>query len=141
MTVKIIEGGLFEDERGSISFVNDFKFDKINRFYIITNTEEKPVRAWQGHRLDEKNFYCIEGSFKVCFVKIDNWDSPSKDLKVEGIVLKSSQPRILCIPSGYANAIKSLEKNSKLISFSTLPLDQLKEDDVRYNINMWDVDE
>jgi dTDP-4-dehydrorhamnose 3,5-epimerase-like enzyme len=137
MKPKLIEGNIFSDSRGSVSFVNDFKFTDIERFYIITNSEENPIRAWQGHKLDAKNFYCVEGSFKVSFVKIDNWEHPSKQLKVESVVLKSSQSKVLQIPFGYANAVESLEKNSKLISFSTLALDQAPNDDVRFEPSYW----
>jgi dTDP-4-dehydrorhamnose 3,5-epimerase-like enzyme len=137
MEPKIIEGSIFSDSRGSVSFVNDFKFTDIARFYVITNSEENPIRAWQGHKLDSKNFYCVQGSFKVSFVKIDNWEQPSKDLKVESVILKSCQSNVLHIPYGYANAVESLEKDSKLISFSTLPLDQAPNDDVRFEPNYW----
>jgi dTDP-4-dehydrorhamnose 3,5-epimerase-like enzyme len=141
MNVKIIEGNIFSDHRGSVSFVNDFKFTNIERFYVISNSEDNPIRAWQGHKLDSKNFYCVQGSFKVSFVKIDNWEYPSKDLKIDSIVLKSTESRVLHIPFGYANAIQSLEKGSKLISFSTLPLDQAPNDDVRFEPNYWKINE
>ncbi|OIV43198.1 WxcM-like domain-containing protein [Flavobacterium johnsoniae] len=137
MNPKVIQGGSFSDHRGSISYVNDFVFKDIERFYIISNSDENPIRAWQGHKLDEKNFYCLTGSFKIHFVKIDNWESPSKNLPIETILVSESDSKIVHIPAGYANAIESLESNSKLISFSTLPLTKVSEDDVRYESNYW----
>jgi dTDP-4-dehydrorhamnose 3,5-epimerase-like enzyme len=137
----IIEGGFFEDDRGSLSFVNDFKFDKIERFYMISNSDTKPLRAWQGHKYDEKNFFCVQGSFKISFVLIDDWENPSKLLKVKSHIINAYESKIIHIPAGYANAILSLESNSKLISFSTLPLDEVKNDDVRFESNMWKIDE
>lgn len=137
----IIEGGFFEDDRGTLSFINDFKFDKIERFYMISNSDAKPLRAWQGHKFDEKNFFCVHGSFKISFVLIDNWENPSKLLKVESQIIKSTESNIIHIPAGYANAILSLESNSKLISFSTLPLSKIKDDDVRFEPNTWKADE
>lgn len=134
---RLIKGGIHTDQRGQISFVNDMKFDAIERFYIIGNSEEKPLRAWQGHKIDNKYFYCIQGVISVHFVKIDNWESPSKDLKVESVVLRAAESTILHIPEGYANAIESLEVGSKLISFSTLPLSRTSEDDVRFDSDMW----
>lgn len=128
----LIKGGFHRDNRGHISFVNDFKFDEIERFYIICNSDEHPLRAWQGHKIDNKFFYCIQGKVRVHFVKIDNWESPSKDLKVESIVLTTEENNILHIPEGYANAIESLESKAKLISFTTLPLTNVGEDSVRY---------
>ncbi|SNR49408.1 WxcM-like domain-containing protein [Flavobacterium sp. ov086] len=140
MDPKIIQGGNFSDDRGSISYVNDFTFGNIERFYVISNSEEKPIRAWQGHKLDAKNFYCICGSFKIHFVKIDNWEKPSSNLKIETITVSALDSKIVHIPAGYANAIQSLEKDSKLLSFSTLPLVDVKDDDVRYSFDYWKID-
>lgn len=141
MEANLIQGNIFSDERGSVSFVNDFKFSDIDRFYIIENSETHPVRAWQGHKLDCKNFYCIQGSFKVSYVKIDDWESPSSSLKVEHAILEAGKSNVLKIPAGYANAIQSLETGSRLMSFSTLPLEQVKNDDVRFDKNTWSFDE
>ncbi|MDR7208977.1 WxcM-like domain-containing protein [Flavobacterium piscis] len=141
MNPKIIHGGNFSDRRGTISFVNDFSFKGIERFYIISNSDENPVRAWQGHKLDAKNFYCLSGSFKIHFIKIDNWENPSKNLRIETIMVDASESKIVHIPAGYANAIESLETNSKLLSFSTLPLVNVSDDDVRYNSDYWKINE
>ena len=139
MEPKIIQGGNFSDHRGTISYVNDFSFEDIERFYIISNSDENPIRAWQGHKLDAKNFYCLSGAFKIHFVKVDNWESPAKNLDVQTILVSESDSKIVHIPPGYANAIESLESNSKLISFSTLPLTNVKEDEARYPSDYWDV--
>lgn len=141
MIPKIIQGGNFSDHRGTISYVNDFSFAAIERFYIISNSDDNPIRAWQGHKLDAKNFYCISGSFKIHFVKIDNWDNPSKDLLIDTVTVSVSDSKIVHIPAGYANAIHALEENSKLISFSTLPLANVSEDDVRYASDYWVINE
>jgi dTDP-4-dehydrorhamnose 3,5-epimerase-like enzyme len=134
---KLIKGGIHTDWRGQISFVNDMKFDAVSRFYIISNSEECPLRAWQGHKIENKYFYCIQGVVKVHYVKIDNWERPSKNLKVESVVLSTNESNILYIPEGYANAIESLELGAKIISFSTLPLERVTEDDVRFDSDMW----
>ncbi|MFB9108000.1 WxcM-like domain-containing protein [Flavobacterium gyeonganense] len=141
MEAKVIQGGNFSDHRGTISYVNDFSFKNIERFYIISNSDENPIRAWQGHKLDAKNFYCINGAFKIHFVKIDNWENPSKDLQVETIIMNTEESKIVHIPAGYANAIESLEAGSKLMSFSTLPLAAVAEDDVRYASDYWQINE
>jgi dTDP-4-dehydrorhamnose 3,5-epimerase len=141
MDPKIIQGGNFSDHRGTISYVNDFSFQDIERFYIISNSDENPIRAWQGHKLDAKNFYCISGSFKIHFVKIDNWQNPAKDLDIETVIVNASESKIVHIPAGYANAIESLETNSKLISFSTLSLENVNDDDIRYNSDYWKINE
>lgn len=141
MIPKIIRGGNFSDHRGTISYVNDFSFKDIERFYIISNSNENPIRAWQGHKSDAKNFYCISGAFKIHFVKIDNWENPSKKMTVETVIVSALESKIVHIPAGYANAIQALEANSKLISFSTLPLESVGEDDVRYDSNYWKIED
>ena len=141
MTPQLIEGGNFSDHRGTLSYVNDFSFKDIERFYIISNSDTHPLRAWQGHKLDAKNFYCLSGSFRIHYVKIDNWENPSKDLTIETVTLTESESKMLHIPAGYANAIESLGQDSKLISFSTLPLSNVSEDDVRYDANYWKLNE
>ncbi len=137
---RIIEGGIHTDHRGQISFVNRMVFEAIVRFYIISNSEEQSLRAWQGHKLDNKYFYCVQGAIRVHFVKVDNWESPSKDLPVESVLLSANESKVLHIPEGYANAIESLEVGSKLISFSTLPLERTAEDDVRFPPEMWPIE-
>lgn len=142
MKPKIIAGGNFSDHRGTVSYVNDFSFNGIERFYIISNSDAHPVRAWQGHKLDSKNFYCLSGSFRIHYVKIDDWEHPSKDLTIETVTLLASESKMLHIPAGYANAIESLESHSKLLSFSTLPLHNVSDDDdVRYEANYWKLNE
>ncbi len=44
----VIEGGKFTDVRGSIMYNNTVNLSQIKRMYTITNTEDIPVRAWQG---------------------------------------------------------------------------------------------
>ncbi|RTY83473.1 hypothetical protein EKL97_04110 [Flavobacterium sp. LS1P28] len=141
MEVKLVKGAVFSDERSTVSYVNDFSFNGIERFYIISNSDAHPVRAWQGHKLDSKNFYCLSGSFRIHYVKIDDWEQPSKDLTIETVTLLASESKMLHIPAGYANAIESLESHSKLVSFSTLPLHNVSDDDVRYEANYWKLNE
>lgn len=136
----IIQGGNFEDHRGKISFVNDFSFENIRRFYTISNSETNPLRAWQGHKLDCKNFFCTAGSFKIFYVEVDDWQNPSKNLLVECTIISASDSKVLVIPAGFANAVLSLEPNSQMISFSTLPLSDVALDDVRFDSSTWCTD-
>ena len=133
----IIKGGIFQDERGSISFVNEFDFSDVKRFYVITNRSENIVRAWQGHKIERKYFYTISGSFLICAVKIDDWDNPSQDLPVEKVTLSENKSQILMIPPGYANGIKALKHDSKLLVFSSLTLENAKSDDYRFEASLW----
>jgi len=135
----LIEGGSSVDKRGTISFVNDFDFIKIKRFYIIDNGKKGAVRAWHGHKHEEKYVFAVSGDAQVGAVKIDNWKNPTKKTKVYSFLLSSKKPAILHIPEGYANGCKSLTKNAKLIFFSTSTLDQSKKDDISFDSRYWDI--
>lgn len=43
--IKVIEGKIFTDERGQLSFVNDFRTDEVARFYVIRQIDPSVVRA------------------------------------------------------------------------------------------------
>jgi dTDP-4-dehydrorhamnose 3,5-epimerase len=133
----LIDGGYYVDERGSISFVNNFDFSDVKRFYVITNSSKNIVRAWQGHKIEQKHFYVICGSFLICAVKVDDWYNPSQDLPVEKFTLSENKSQILMIPSGYANGIKALKPNSKLLVFSSQTLKNAKSDDYRFEASLW----
>ena len=137
MTYSITSGGIFKDNRGSLFHVNDFDMNKVRRFYLIENSEENPKRAWQGHLFESKWFYCLKGSFLVGLVQPDNWENPSKDLKVETLLLKDSQSDILHIPPGYANGIVSLETESKLLVFSDFDIEKAATDNIKFDIHTW----
>ena len=77
----IIEGGKFKDDRGEIRFVNDFDMTEVKRFYTIFHPDTSIIRAWQGHKIETRWFYCTEGIFDIRAVKIDNWGNPSDILK------------------------------------------------------------
>ena len=55
----IFKGGLAVDDRGQIAFVNDFDFESVKRFYIVSNHRTGFVRAWHAHRHEAKN-ECIK---------------------------------------------------------------------------------
>jgi dTDP-4-dehydrorhamnose 3,5-epimerase-like enzyme len=137
MSFSIISGGIFNDDRGSLSHVNDFDMERIKCFYVVENSIDKPKRAWQGHKFESKWFYVVKGSFMVGMVQPDNWDNPSKNLKVEKVILNESQSNILHIPGGYANGIESLEQGSKLLVFSDFDMDKAATDNIKFDINTW----
>jgi len=130
---ELIEGGIFTDNRGSIAYVNDFLFEGVCRFYMISHPETDTIRAWQGHRIERKYFYVVKGAFVVAWVKIDNWKTPSLDLEAKSAVLSTRKSQILSIPAGYANGIKALESNSMVIIFSDMPVEESVAEKIRYN--------
>lgn len=135
----LIKGGMSVDARGSVSFVNEFNFSKIKRFYTVENSRRGEVRAWHGHKNEAKYVFVVSGEALVGAVKINNWNSPSRKTKVYRFLLSSSKPTILYIPKGYVNGFKSLTKDAKIIFFSTSTLAQSKNDDFRFDARYWDI--
>ena len=133
----IIKGNSYTDHRGSLRFVNDFKFEGIKRFYSIKHANTSIIRAWQGHKIETKYFYVSKGSFLINWIKIDDWDNPSKDLKKNKHILSDQKNEILIIPPGHANGLKALEPDSILISFSNMSLEESKNDDYRFPQDYW----
>ena len=134
---ELIEGGIYGDERGELSFVNDFNFKDVVRFYTIKNKDLSVIRAWQGHQYETKYFYVLEGSFLISLILIDDWINPSRDLEPTSIVLTSNKSQILKVPGGYANGIKSLEEESKLIVYSDFTIEQSQKDNFRFESDFW----
>ncbi|MBI4180436.1 MAG: dTDP-4-dehydrorhamnose 3,5-epimerase family protein [Chloroflexi bacterium] len=137
--VQLIEGGLAVDDRGTVSFVNDFNFANIKRFYTVTNHKAGFVRAWHAHRHEIKYVTVLKGAAIIGAVKIDNWGKPSKDSKAYRYVLSSDKPAVVYIPPEYANGFMSLTKDTILIFFSTATLEESRNDDVRYDAHYWDI--
>jgi dTDP-4-dehydrorhamnose 3,5-epimerase-like enzyme len=133
----LIRGEIHQDERGSLAFVNSFDLEKFRRFYIISPENKSVVRAWQGHQQEEKAFYCLTGSFVIVAVRIDNWASPSGELKPDIFRLSESESQILIVPGGYATGIKSNTNQAKLLVFSDRTLPESRADDFRYDPNNW----
>jgi dTDP-4-dehydrorhamnose 3,5-epimerase len=81
----------------------------------------------------------VTGAALVGAVAIDNWEQPSRDLKVHRFVLSADKPRVLFIPAGYANGFMSLSADAHVMFFSTSSLEESKGDDVRYDARYWDI--
>lgn len=132
-----IHGKNHTDERGVISFVNGFYLDHVKRFYMIEPADIDTVRAWQGHKKEQKWFCVTSGSFIIAIVRPDDWENPSADLEVAEFVLSSNSTGVLQVPGGYANGFKALEPRSKVIVFSDFTTEQSSNDNFRFDQNLW----
>lgn len=135
--IKIIEGEIFKDHRGQISSLNSFHFEDIRRAYIIHHPDEGIVRGWHAHQNERKWFYCLKGNFSVALIKIDNWQSPSKKLIPEIFHLSEEKSRLVCVPAGYANCLKTYTPNSIMLVLSDKILEDALKDSWRYDSSMW----
>jgi dTDP-4-dehydrorhamnose 3,5-epimerase len=134
---KLIEGGVAVDDRGRVSFANDFGFDGIKRFYMIENFSTGTIRAWHGHRREAKYVLVVSGAALVAAVVLDNLKKPNKKNFVSRFVLSEFKPSLIYIPPGYANGFKALAANTKIIFFSTATVEGSKDDDYRFPYDYW----
>ncbi len=133
--INIINGSNFIDDRGTLSFVNDFNFADVKRFYQVENHSVNFIRAWHGHKIEAKYVYVVSGAILFGAVPLDDMTA----LACQKFVLSSNQPRILHVPAGYANGFKTLTDKAIVQFFSTTTLEESKNDDYRFDHDVVDI--
>lgn len=133
--IEYIKGGVAKDDRGQISFVNDFDMSAVKRFYIIRNSDVELIRGWRGHRIEQRWFYVLSGSFEFNIVKIDNWDEPAKDLPVDKLILQEEELQVLHIPAGYSTAIRATEPYAELLVYGDYGIEHAPQDDYTWELD------
>lgn len=131
---KIIKGNSCTDQRGILNYNNLFNASAIKRIYIIENRSTKIFRGWQGHKIQQRWFSAVQGSFRIKLIEIDDWNSPSKSLACKEIKLEAKKLDVLHIPQGYVSCIQAIENNSKLLVMADYSIDEIK-DEYRYDLN------
>ncbi|HWK57501.1 MAG TPA: WxcM-like domain-containing protein [Parapedobacter sp.] len=130
--ITITPGGIAEDHRGRIRFVNDFDMTAVKRFYIIENKDTETIRGWRAHRIEQRWFYVLDGAFSMKTVKIDDWSKPSRELSVDETIMRSEEQQVVHVPVGYGTAFKALEPGSRLLVFADYGIEHAKDDDYTY---------
>jgi len=130
-----IEGGIAKDHRGQIRFVNDFDMSLVKRFYIIKNADITLIRGWRAHRIEQRWFYVLSGSFQVDLLKIDNWENPDPALPVEHVLLHASDRKVLHVPVGYATALRARETGSELLVYADHHVSHTPLDDYTWSLD------
>ena len=74
MIPKIIRGNSHQDQRGIITYNNDFNASSVKRIYTIENHSTDFIRGWQGHKREQRWFGCMKGAFEISVIKIDDFD-------------------------------------------------------------------
>lgn len=136
----IFEGKRHEDERGIITYNNDFDASQIKRIYTIENHSTDFIRGWQGHKIEQRWFACMKGSFEISVILVDNFTNPSKELTIHKYQLQDDVLTYLHIPSGCITAIRSKEKRSKLLVLADYELGEIN-DEYRYNLDYFNTKE
>lgn len=125
MIPEIIKGGFHSDTRGTLFYNNDFDASAVKRIYVIENKDVDFIRAWQGHKIEQRWFSVINGSFKIQLIEIDNWDNPSKNIEKFSFTVNSEKLDVLHVPKGYVSNIQSLEEGSKLLVIADYSLNEI----------------
>jgi dTDP-4-dehydrorhamnose 3,5-epimerase len=125
--MKIIEGSSFQDNRGIIRFVNDFDLERIRRMYVI-KPELDVIRAWQGHKIENKWFYVLSGSFQIQTVNMLDLNQR------RSLTVNSNENKVIQIEPGHYNGFVALNESSELLVFSDQTLENSKDDDFRLTL-------
>lgn len=134
MIPRIINGGSHSDTRGTVRFNNSFDATTIKRIYLIENNETTFVRGWQGHRIEQRWFSVLQGSFKIELIAIDNWENPSRDLKSLSFIVNAETLDVLHVPQGYVTSIQALNEGAKLLVMADYLLGTI-QDEYRFDID------
>ncbi len=136
----LMAGGLAVDDRGQVTFVNGFAFERVRRFYLVENFSTETVRAFHGHRKEEKYVFVVSGSALVATAALADSGEPKPDVSPRRFVLSSRQPRILHVPAGYANGFRALEPGTRILFLSTATIEESQNDDYRFPYDAWGAD-
>lgn len=134
MLPHIIKGNSHADARGVLQFNNDFNALGVKRIYTIQNRDTAFVRGWQGHKIEQRRFLAVHGSFKIILIAIDDWVRPSLNLEQHHFILNSQNMDVLHVPSGYVSSIQGLEESSKLLLLSDYALGEI-DDEYRFDLH------
>ncbi len=132
--VKLIKGNNFIDDRGVLTFANDFDLtaNGIRRFYNVDNHKAGFIRAWHGHLAETKYLFAEKGTVLVGVVPLNKYESQMKKF-----ILSENKPEILIIPGGFFNGFKTLTDDAKLKVYSNRTLEESLNDDIRLDWNYW----
>lgn len=133
--LSIINGGSHTDDRGTITFINDFDMQLVKRFYRIKHHDTSIIRGWRGHKIEQRWFHVNIGIFEIKIIKIDNWKTPNPTICQQIFTLRADENAVLHIPAGYASSLKALEANSELVVFADYSIEHAKKDDYLFPLD------
>jgi dTDP-4-dehydrorhamnose 3,5-epimerase-like enzyme len=130
-------GGIYTDQRGILKYINEEDPGCYRRFYLITHPDTNVVRAWQGHKKEEKGFYAISGSFIIAVTQPKNFETPGDNEIPKFYHLSIENNHFLRVPGGCYTGIKAFTPGSTLLVLSEFDLEGSKADDYRQPPDKW----
>ena len=128
MLPKLILGGSYQDNRGVLKFNNAFDATLIKRIYTIENVDIDMVRAWQGHKIEQRWFTSVLGKFQIELIKVDDWENPSKELNKTIFELSDENADVLHVPKGHISSILAITEGAKLLAMSDYKLNEIQDE-------------
>ena len=130
----LLKGNSFSDERGKLTYNNGFDAKEVKRIYTLENVSTEYVRGWQGHKIEQRWFAAVKGSFIVKVKPVAAFENKDNTAPEYEFLLKEEALDYLHIPAGYVTAIQALEEGSKLILLSDYFLGEI-DDEWRFDLN------
>jgi len=132
---RLIIGQQHQDERGTVTFFNDFDMTPVKRQYSIVPADALIVRAWQGHAVENKWFQVGTGKFLVRLIRLEAMQNQIHSPDIFEFFLSAMNNTVLHIPGGFSNGFQSLEKNSLLKVYSDMSLSEALNDEFRFPVS------
>src|SRR5271155_5872412 len=102
---ELLSGGCAVDDRGTLSYLDDqLPFWKMRRFYVVENFSTETIRAFHGHKVEEKFVFVVSGSALVAIARMV--EDGLGELK--RFTLSDRKQQVLHVPAGYANGFRAL---------------------------------
>lgn len=133
----ILQGNKFIDQRGRITYNNDFDASQIKRIYTIENHSTDFIRGWQGHQIEQRWFACMKGRFEISVIEVDDFTKPSKDLIIQKYILTDEVLTYLHVPAACITAIQAKSLDSKLLVLADYGLGEIN-DEYRFDLDYFD---
>lgn len=127
-TITFIKGNHFEDQRGKMTFNNDFDASEVRRLYFIENADLQVKRGWQGHRVEQRWFAAAQGELRIKVVEIDSWEQPSKNCKISEFLLSAKTMDVLHVPAGCCTFITAETNGAKLLVMADYLVGEIKDE-------------
>jgi hypothetical protein len=124
----IISGSSHSDQRGNLFYNNDFIANQVKRIYVIENNKLDFIRGWQGHKVEQRWFSSVFGSFKIWVQALSNFEANSELSEILEFEINSNNLDVLHIPPGYVTAIQSNEVNSRLLVMADYLVGEIKDE-------------
>ncbi len=128
MMPKLMFGESHHDSRGVIKFNNKFDATAIKRMYMIENVDIFFVRGWQGHKIEQRWFSAVDGSFKIELIEVDDWKKPSKNLHKLTFEISHECADVLHVPGGYISSIQASREDSKLLVMADYRINEIQDE-------------